>query len=131
MKIIFTSFRDSVDLDGAKFSIDRHTPRLCSYPTLEYLIIPTIRNLSEENMERICHSVLDNNWELIKDFLETMNELGLEKVTLCDWATKEQIVHGKFCSAGIIGRYILDRVDRDGEFAFKIEIEMRDGREVL
>jgi len=131
LKITFTSFRDSINTEGIKFSIDRHTPRPCSYPTLEYLVMPMTRNLSPNNMERICYSVLDNNWELIKDFLETMYSLGLYQITLCDWCTKEQIVHGKFCTAGIIGRYIVDKTDRDGEFEFPIEVIHKDGREVL
>jgi hypothetical protein len=131
IKIIFASFRDSMGMEGVKFSIDKHTPRLCSYPTLEYLIMPMARNLTPNNMERICHSVLDNNWELIKDFLDTMYNLGLYQVILCDWCTKEQISRGKFCAAGIIGRYIMDKADRDGEFSFKVEVEYRDGREAL
>ena len=131
LKIVFTSFRDSMSMGGIKFSIDRHTPKLCSYPTLEYLVMPMTRNLTPNNMERICHSVLDNNWELIKDFLETMYGLGLYQIVLCDWCTKEQIVNRKFCAAGIIGRYIMDKADRDGEFEFPIEISYQDGREVL
>ena len=132
MKIVFTSFRDSIGLDGVKFSIDKYAPELCSYPTLRYLEMPTTRSLTQDNMERICHAILDNNWELVKDFLETMDGLvGLTPIVLCDWATKDQIAHGKFCAAGIIGRYIMDRANKDGEFAFKIEVELRDGREAL
>jgi len=131
MRLIFTSFRDSIGLTGLKVSIDKHTPKLCSHPTLEYLIMPNIRNLNPVNMERICQSVLDNNWELFKDFMEDVQSLGIDQIVLCDWATKEQIVNHKFCSAGIIGRYIQDRLDRDSEFAFPISIEMHDGREAL
>jgi len=131
MKLVFTSFRDSIGLSGLKVSIDRHTPKLCSYSTLEYLVMPNIRNLSPVNAERICQSVLDNNWELFKDFVEDMQSLGIDQIVLCDWATKEQIVNHKFCPAGIIGRYIKDKVDRDSEFGFDMEIEYLDGREVL
>ena len=131
LRITFTSFRDSMSMDGIKFSIDRRTPKLCSYPTLEYLVMPMTRNLTPNNMERICHSILDNNWELFKDFLETMHGFELYQIVLCDWCIKEQIVYGKFCAAGIIGRYIMDKADRDGEFEFGMEVEYRDGREVL
>ena len=131
MKIIFTSFRDSIGLTGLKLSIDRHTPRLCSYATLEYLVMPNIRNLNPINAERVCQSVLDNNWELIKDFIEDIQSLGIDQIVLCDWATKEQIANHKFCPAGIIGRYIADKVDRDSEFRFPVEIEMLDGRDAL
>jgi len=131
MKLTFTSFRDSIDLDGLKVSIDKHAPRLCSYPTLTYLVMPMTRSLSRDNMERICCSILDNNWELIKDFIEEIYEFGIRRIVLCDWATREQITHGKFCAAGIIGKYVMDKADRDNEFQFAIELEYRDGREVL
>ena len=128
LKITLTSFRDSINMDGIKFSIDKYTPRLCSYSTLEYLIMPMARNLTSVNVERVCHSILDNNWELIKDFLETMYGLGLYQIVLCDWCTKEQIANGRFCAAGIIGRYIWDKV---AEFEFDMEISYQDGRGVL
>jgi len=128
MNIIFTSFRDSMGIGGLKFSIDKHTPKLCSYPTLEYLIIPMARNLTGQSMERICHVIMDNNWDLIKDFLESMDELGVKRITLCDWATKEQISHGKLCPAGVIGRYIMEH---SSELGLEVELEYKDGREVL
>jgi len=131
MKLVFTSFRDSIGLTGLKVSIDRHTPKLCSYATLEYLIMPNIRNLNPVNAERVCQSVLDNNWELFKGFVEDIQSLGIDQIILCDWATKEQITNHKFCPAWIIGRYIQDRMDRDSEFEFKVEVEFRDGREAL
>ena len=128
MKLVFTSFRGSIGMDGLKFSIDRHAPKLCSYPTLNYLIIPTTKNLSVTNMERICNAVLDNNWDLIQDFIGEVHDLGLRQLTFCCWCTQEQIMQGKFCPAGIIGRYIQDK---DGEFTFPIEISYKDGREAL
>ena len=131
MKLVFTSFRDSQDMEGLKVSINKHIPRLCSYPTLSYLVIPIARNLNPINMERICHSILDNNWELIQDFVIEMYDLGIKQIVLCDWCTSEQISHGKICEAGIIGRYIQDKVDRDNAFQFPIEVSYRDGREVL
>lgn len=131
MKLVFTSYRDSIGMDGLKFSLDRHSPKLCSYPTLSYLIIPIAKNLTVPNIERICNVVLDNNWNLIQDFINEMYSLGLRQLILCDWCTKEQIALGKFCSAGIIGRYIKDKTDRDSEFEFPIEIGYRDGREAL
>ena len=131
MTLVFTSFKDSIGMEGLKVSIDRHAPRLCSYPTLLYLTIPINRSLSTTNMERICDAILDNNWDLIQDFIGEMYNLGIYQIVLCDWATKEQISHGKFCAAGIIGKYIRDKADRDGRFEFPIETEYRDGREVL
>ena len=131
MKLAFTSFRDSTKMCGLKISLDKHIPRLCSYPTLTYLTIPIIKSLSPTNMERICHAILDNGWELTQDFINEVYELGIRYIVLCDWATKEQIGVGKFCAAGIIGRYIQDKVDRDNEFEFPVEIEYRDGREAL
>lgn len=128
MKLVFTSYRDSIGMEGLKVSLDRHAPKLCSYPALNYLIVPISRNLTPANMERICNAILDNNWNLIQDFIGEVYNLGLHRLTLCCWCTKEQISHGKFCPAGIIGRYIKDR---NGEFEFPIEISYRDGREVL
>lgn len=128
MKLVFTSYRDSIGMDGLKLSLDKHAPRLCSYPTLSYLIIPMAKNLAVSNMERICNAVLDNNWNLIQDFIDEMYNLGLRRLVFCDWSTKEQIIQGKFCFAGAIGKYIRDR---GGEFEFPMEIEYRDGREAL
>lgn len=131
MKLTFTSYRDSIGMDGIKVSLDRHAPKLCPYPALNYLIIPTARNLTPANIERICNAILDNNWNLVQGFIDEIYSLGLRHIVLCDWCTREQIVHGKFCPAGIIGRYIQDRADRDKEFEFPIEIDYKDGREVL
>ena len=131
MKLVFTSYRDSIGMDGLKVSMDRHAPKLCSYPTLSYLIIPMAKNLSVSNMERICNTILDNNWNPIQNFISGIYNLGLHRLTFCDWCTKEQIALGKFCFAGVIGRYIQDRADRDGEFEFPIEISYSDGREAL
>lgn len=131
MKIVFTSYRDSIGMDGLKLSLDRHSPKLCSYPTLSYLIIPMAKNLSVSNIGRICTAVLDNNWNLVQDFISEMYNLGLRQLIFCDWSTKEQIAQGKFCFAGVIGRYIRDKTDRDGEFKFPIEIKYGDGREAL
>lgn len=131
MKLVFTSFRDSIGMDGIKVSIDKHTPKLCSYPILSYLVMPTTRNLTQTNMERICQIMLDNNWELTQDFITGIHELGINQIVFCDWTTKEQIAYGRYCVAGIIGKYIRDKADRDGEFEFPVELEYRDGREVL
>lgn len=131
MKLVFTSYRGSIGMDGLKLSLDRHAPKLCSYPTLSYLIIPMAKNLAVSNIERICNAVLDNNWDLIQDFIGEMYNLGLRQLVLCDWSTREQIAQGKSCFAGIIGKYIKDKADRDGGFEFPIEIKYGDGREVL
>ncbi len=128
MKVIFTSYRESRDLHGIKFSMDRHSPKMCSYPTLPYLVMPLTSNLTVASKERICLAVLDNNWDLLKDLIEEMYGLGLRQIALCDWATIEQITYGKFCSAGIIGRYIQERAE---EFEFEVEVEYGDGRDAL
>lgn len=128
MKLVFTSYRDSIGMDGLKVSMDKHAPQLCSYPTLNYLIIPFSRNLTKVNMERICAAFLDNNWNLVWSFINDMYKLGLRQIVLCDWSTKDQIDLGKFCTAAIIGRYIMSRC---GELEFPIEIEYGDGRENL
>jgi hypothetical protein len=132
MKLVFTSFRDSMTMEGMKMSIDKHTPKLCAYPTLTYLVVPTAsKSISKENMERICETILDNNWTLIRDFIvEAYENLGVRQIILCDWATAEQIATGKPCMAGVIARYI-EREVKNLEFTFPMEIEMRDGREVL
>ena len=131
IKLVFTSYRDSIGMDRLKISMDKHSPKQCSHPTLNYLIIPTPRNLMPANIERICNAVLDNNWSLIRDFIDEIYELKIRQLILCCWCTKEQIAQGKFCSAGIVGRYIQDKADRDKEFEFPMEIEYGDGREVL
>ena len=131
IKLVFTSYRGSIGIDGLKVSIDKHSPKLCSYATLSFMVISAPRSLSAYNMERICTVVLDNNWGLIQDFISKIYELGIRQLVLCCWCTKEQIAIGKFCSAGTIGRYIQDRADRDNEFEFPIETEYGDGREAL
>jgi hypothetical protein len=132
MELVFTSFRDSQSISGLRVAIDRHTPKMCSYPTLTYLIVPTMsKSLSPVNMERLCNTVLDNNWELIQDFIVEIYDLGIRQIVFCDWATTEQVAGGKLCMAGVIGRYIKDKADRDGGFPFPIKLEYRDGREVL
>ena len=132
MKVIFTSFRDSMTMEGMKMSIDRHTPKLCAYPTLTYMVIPSAsKSISKESMERICETIMDNNWTLIRDFIvEAYETLGVRQIILCDWATAEQIATGKPCMAGTIKRYI-EREVKNLEFTFPVELEMRDGREVL
>lgn len=131
IRLVFTSYRDSLGTAGLKVSLDRHAPKLCSYPTVNFLMMPIGRNLTLVNMERICSIVLDNNWHLIHDFISEVYNLGLRQLTFCCWCTEEQISQGKFCPAGIIGRYIKDKADRDGEFEFPITISYGDGREVL
>jgi hypothetical protein len=129
MKLVFTSFRDSQELGGLRVSIDKHTPKMCSYPTLSYLIVPSMsKSISPINMERLCAAVLDNNWELIQDFIISIYDLGIRQIVFCDWATTEQIAGGKMCMAGVIASYI--KAETNG-FAFPIEIECRDGREAL
>ena len=127
IRLVFTSYRNSIDMDGMKVSLDRHAPKLCSYPSLNYLTIPVVKGLTTDNMERICNAVLDNNWNLIRDFINEMYNLGFRQLVFCDWCTKEQIINGKFCSAGIVGRYI----DRNREFEFPIEVKYEDGRDAL
>jgi hypothetical protein len=131
MKLIFTSFRDSQTEVGLRVSIDKHTPKMCSYPTLTYMIMPSVsKNLTQVNTERLCHLLLDNNWELIQDFIIEVYELGIRQIVFCDWATAEQIKIGKLCAAGTMGRYFKEKIDAKG-FEFPIELEYRDGREVL
>jgi hypothetical protein len=129
MKLVFTSFRDSQTESGLRVAIDKHTPKLCSYPTLSYLIVPAVsKTLSPLNMERLCDTLLDNNWELIQDFITGVYDLGIRQIVFCDWATTEQITNGKLCMAGVIAKYIKDKAK---DFEFPIELECRDGREVL
>lgn len=128
MKLVFTSYRDSVEMNGLKVSLDRHAPKPCSYPTMTYLIMPVPRNLTASNTEQICNAILDNNWKLILDFIMEMHGLGIRQIILCDWSTKEQIAQGKFCPANIIGLYIQSK---SGELEFPIEVKYGDGREAL
>uniref|UniRef100_A0A6M3KPR0 Uncharacterized protein n=1 Tax=viral metagenome TaxID=1070528 RepID=A0A6M3KPR0_9ZZZZ len=93
-----------------------------------FMLLPNTRSLSVVNTERVCNVVLDNNWELIKDFIDEIHDLGINRVVFCDWATKEQIAHGKWCPAGIIGNYIKTRTE---EFGYTVTITMLDGRDVL
>jgi len=132
MKIVFTSFRDSMTMEGMKMSIDKHTPKLCAYPTLTYMVIPSAsKSVSKDSMERICETIMDNNWTLIRDFIvEAYDTLGVRQIILCDWATAEQIATGKPCMAGTIARYI-EREVKNLEFTFPVEIELRDGRSAL
>jgi len=132
MQLVFTSFKDSQSMDGFKVSIDKHTPKLCSYPTITYMIVPTAsKSLTRDNMERICESIMDNNWLLIQDFVtELYEEHGVRKIVFCDWATSEQIAHGKICMAKSIGQYI-EREVLNNEFEFPVEIIYGDGRETL
>ena len=132
LKLVFTSYRDSIGMvDGLKLSLDRHAPRACSYPALPYLVMPATRNLNSVNTERVCNAVLDNNWGLVWDFIDRMYGLGLRQLVLCCWCTKEKIAYGKFCSAGIIGKYIQDKIDMEKAFEFPMEVEYRDGRGIL
>lgn len=128
IKLVFTSFRNSIDMGGLKVSLDKHMPKPCSYSVLFSLVMPPLRNLTLVNMERICVIILDNNWNLIQDFISRTYELGIRQLVLCCWCTEEQIALGKFCPTGVIGRYIQDK---GGEFEFPIEIEYGDGRQTL
>lgn len=128
MKLTFTSFRGSMELKGLKVSLDRRPPRHCGQPVMLYLVVPTVRNLTNDNMERICTSVLDNNWNLLKTFISDMYGIGVRHIILCDWCTEKQIEYGKFCVASVIGEYVRDKADRDGTFEFPLEIEYGDGR---
>lgn len=129
MEVTFTSYRGSIDLPGFKVSLDKHAPKMCSYPALNYMIMPSTRNLSPQNMERICDTILDNNWNLLQDFMLEVYDLGVRQVVMCCWCTKEQIAHGKFCPAGIIGRY-MEKMQSES-FTFPITIKYEDGREAL
>jgi len=131
MKLVFTSYRDSIGMEGLKVSMDKHAPKLCSYPTLNYLIVPTTRNLTIANMGRIIEVVLDNNWSLVRGFIDEIYDLGIRQLVLCCWCTKEQIAAGRICESTIIGRYIKDKANRGGQLTFPIEIEYGDGREML
>ena len=128
MTLVFTSYRDSMNMEGLKVSLDRRMPKLCSYPTLSYLVMPLARNLNELTVERICIAIIDGSWDLIRDFIQTIYDTGIKQIVFCDWCTREQIANGKFCPAGMIGKYI---ADRKLEFDFPLEIEYADGREAL
>lgn len=131
MKLVFTSYRKSMELEGLKVSIDKHAPKLCPHATLNWLVIPVARNLSRASVERICNITLDNNWHLMRDFICQVHKLGVYQIVLCCWCTEEQILQGKHCFAGIIGKYMQGKIDRDGEFSFPIEISYGDGRKAL
>ena len=123
MKIIFTSYRDSMLIGGLKLSIERHVPKLCSYPVVPYLALPQPRNISAENIARIHEAILDNNWGLIQNLIRDASALGIEQIVLCCWCTEEQLSYGKACVAPVIGKYIENNFDD-----FKVDIEYRDGR---
>ena len=133
MTLVFTSFRDSMNLDGLKVSIERRPPRLCSYPVLPFMEIPKSDNLDKDGLERVVRSVMDNKINLIMDFIINTYELGIYKIVFCDWKTKEQIAQGDFCPSRVIKDYLEKNspFGNDAEFPFPVEFEMRDGREVL
>lgn len=128
LEITFTSYRDSIGISGLKLSIEKHTPKPCSYPVLLYLVMPLARHLSVVNMRRVCNVILDNNWDLLRNFIIDTHGLGIKRLVLCDWCTKEQIIAGKFCVANIIGDYIELQARVDDAFEFPVTIEYRDGR---
>lgn len=127
MKLTFTSFRDSMNLEGLRVSIDRHTPKLCHYPVLTYMEVPRMEHLTMENQEKIVHITMENSWELLESFIMEAHDLGIRRIIFCDWATKEQIENKKFCAAGMIGKYVVEKEC----FEFPMEVEYRDGRERL
>lgn len=132
MKLMFTSYRDSIGMEGLKVSIERYPPKPCAYPILSYLVMPPTKNLTTPNAEQVYHAVLNNNWDLVRDFICEIYALGIHQIVLCCWCTKEQIIGGnKACAAGVIGRYIQAKADENEEFVFPIEFEYRDGREVV
>ncbi len=125
IKLTFTSYRDSMEMDGLKVSMERHAPKLCNYLIMSQLVIPMPRYLTHDNMGQVCITVLNNNWNLINGFIRDIYKLGIYHMVFCCWCTVEQINVGKFCSAGTIGKYIMDRKE---EFGFDVEIEYGDGR---
>ncbi len=125
MTITFTSFRDSITVDGLKLSIDRHPPRPCSYPTLQYLSLPAVRSLDNGNIGKIYGIILENNWVLLKAFVEDMYRLGIRSLVLCCWCTADKIAEGKVCIAPVIGKHLRKN---EMEFDFPIKIIYRDGR---
>ena len=125
MRIVFTSFKESIEMDGLKLSRDRHAPKLCAYPTFNPLIMPIIRNFTVENAKRVCDVVLDNNWNLIYDLVNTVYKLNIHQLVLCCWCTKDQILNGKSCTSVFIGKYISDS---KWSFTFPISVEYGDGR---
>jgi hypothetical protein len=84
--------------------------------------------MERDNMEKLVKTILDNNWELVQDFITDMQSLGIRRIIFCDWITGEMISRGRFCAAGIIGDYIKNG---DDMFQFPITIEYRDGRGAL
>lgn len=126
MRLVFTSYRDSLNMEGLKLSLDKKPPKYCPYPVVPYLAFTLSGNLSKENVEKICTITLDNNWSLVQTLLLDMYGLGIRKAVMCCWCTKEQIDNGKFCSADMIGRYIESHA---ADLYFPIKIEYGDGRE--
>jgi len=120
LEIVFTSFRDSIGMEGLKLSLDRRPPRYCSYPVVNYMVELNVRS----SQEKLYDIILKDNWLLIKDLLESIYGVT-SKVIFCCWCIKERLSHGGVCIAPLIGKYIKGRAE---EFEFPIEVEYRDGR---
>ena len=84
IELVFTSYRESMTMTGMKFSLDRHSPRLCSYPALGYMTMIMTRDLTMVNVQRVCSAVLDNNWNLIHNLIYDMHDLGIHRIIFCD-----------------------------------------------
>jgi len=120
LEIVFTSFRDSIGMEGLKLSLDHRPPRYCSYPVVNYMVELNVRS----SQEKLYDIILKDNWLLIKDLLESIYEVT-SRVIFCCWCVKERISHGGVCIAPLIGKFIKDRAE---EFEFPIEVEYGDGR---
>lgn len=131
LEIIFTSFRDSKRFDGLKVSIDRTPPRFCCYPVLTMLVMPITRNLNQDDVNKVCQITLDSSWDLVREWLDDIYQLGIRTVALCCWCTKEQIIRGKACEAVVIGKYIESHKDGADGLGFPVKITYQDGRELL
>jgi hypothetical protein len=129
LEILFTSFRDSMTRDGLKVSMCKHAPKMSAHPTLSYLIMPDTERVSKDTLEKICSHIMDNNRDLVNDFLGSIYDLGIRRLIICCWCTGTQIEHGKLCVARTVGDYIGSQIAL--ELDFPIEIKYADGREKL
>lgn len=130
MKITFTSYRDSLELTGVKFAIDKRTPTNCVYPVVGYLAIPRLQKQIEVSNyieETLTYSIIrDNAWKL-KGLLEILYNAGVQEVVFADW----QVRGDNYQSHSVVIGKIIEEMVEDGEIpeSYNIQINYRDGRE--
>ena len=88
MRVVLTSFRDSVNWEGPKFSTARWQPRGFEYPELQFLapwdpdtgkkMVHLEPDVFREKYERI----LEKNASQIKTFFEERDD---DQIVLCCW----------------------------------------------